>query len=77
MDRSERKQFLDNVLYAASIRDGRTMVVLTMRADFYPKCAGYPVLSMRIAAQQLLISPMDLDGLRQVRLVVKGGIQVV
>jgi hypothetical protein len=41
------------------------MVVLTMRADFYSRCAAYPALSALIASQQFLISPMDLDGLRQ------------
>ena len=64
-DEQERKQFLDNLLYAASIPDGRSMVVLTMRADFYSRCAAYPALSALIASQQFLISPMDLDGLRQ------------
>jgi energy-coupling factor transporter ATP-binding protein EcfA2 len=65
LDEPERKQFLDNLLYAASIPDGRSVVVLTMRADFYPRCAAYPDLSARIAAQQFLVSPMELDGLRQ------------
>ena len=64
-DEQERKQFLDNLLYAASIPDGRSMVVLTMRADFYSRCAAYPALSALIASQQFLVSPMDLDGLRQ------------
>jgi hypothetical protein len=41
-DEQERKQFLDNLLYAASVPDGRSMVVLTMRADFYSRCAAYP-----------------------------------
>jgi len=64
-DEQERKQFLDNLLYAASVPDGRSMVVLTMRADFYSRCAAYPALSALIASQQFLVSPMDLDGLRQ------------
>jgi tetratricopeptide (TPR) repeat protein len=64
-DEQERKQFLDNLLYAASIPDGRSAVLLTMRSDFYSRCAAYAELSTRIAAQQFLVSPMDLDGLRQ------------
>ena len=36
-----------------------------MRADFYGKCAAYPELSARIAAQQFLVSPMDPEMLRQ------------
>jgi hypothetical protein len=63
-NKQERKQFLDNVLYAVSIPYGRSTVVLTMRADFYPKCAAYSELSARIAVagQQYLVSPMDFEG---------------
>jgi hypothetical protein len=64
-DEQERTQFLANLLYAASIPDDRCVVILTMRADFYPKCAAYPELSARIAGNQFLVSPMALDGLRQ------------
>ena len=63
-DEDERKQFLANLLYAASIPDGRSVVILTMRADFYSKCTAYPEFAAHLAAQQYLVSPMDLDGLR-------------
>ncbi|MBI1761546.1 MAG: hypothetical protein HYR56_08945 [Acidobacteria bacterium] len=39
-DERERTQFLANLLYAAFIPGGRTQVILTMRADFYQKCAA-------------------------------------
>ena len=64
-DERERTQFFNNLLYAASIPDGRSIVILTMRADFYSKCAAYPELSTRIAAQQFLVSPMSGRGVRQ------------
>jgi WD40 repeat protein/energy-coupling factor transporter ATP-binding protein EcfA2 len=64
-DSREREQFIANLLYAASIPAGRSVVALSLRADFYPKCAAYPELSARIAAQQFLVSPMSADGLRQ------------
>jgi WD40 repeat protein/energy-coupling factor transporter ATP-binding protein EcfA2 len=64
-DERERAQFLANLLYAASIPGGRIIVLLTLRADFYPKCASYPELSARIAAQQFLVSPMDEENLKQ------------
>src|SRR5207248_4736198 len=48
-----------------SIPDGPSVVVLTLRADFYPRCAAYPELAARVAAQQLLVTPMDADALRQ------------
>lgn len=64
-DERERTQFLANLLYAAFIPDGQTIVLLTLRADFYHKCAAYPELSSRIAAQQFLVSLMSADNLRQ------------
>ena len=64
-DQVERTQFLDNLLYAATIPDGRCVVVLTMRADFYPKCAGHPDFCSSVASQQFLVSQMGRDGLRQ------------
>jgi WD40 repeat protein len=64
-DGRERAQFLSNLLYAAFIPGGRNAVVLTLRADFYQKCAAYPELSERIAANQFLVSPMDEENLKQ------------
>lgn len=64
-DERERTQFLANILYAAFIPDGQTIILLTLRADFYHKCAAYPELSSRIAAQQFLVSLMSADNLRQ------------
>jgi WD40 repeat protein len=64
-DDAERRAFLGNLLYAAAHPDGRSIVVLTLRADFYPRCAEYPELSAQIAAHQYLVGPMGLDGLRQ------------
>src|SRR5205823_1042250 len=64
-DEKERASFLRNLLYASSIPDGQSTVLLTMRADFLPKCAAWPDLAMRVAAQQFLVSPMDTHMLRQ------------
>jgi WD40 repeat protein len=64
-DERERSQFLANLLYAAFIPGGRNAVMLTLRADFYQKCAAYPELSERIAANQFLVSPMDEENLKQ------------
>jgi hypothetical protein len=64
-DEHERAQFLSNLLYAAFIPGGRNAVVLTRRADFYQKCAAYPELSERIAANQFLVGPMNEENLKQ------------
>ncbi|HEY2593355.1 MAG TPA: ATP-binding protein, partial [Chloroflexota bacterium] len=64
-DPQEQAQFVANLLYAATVPDGRTVVVLTMRADFYAHCTAYPELAASIAAHQHLLSPLDEEGLRQ------------
>src|SRR5262249_7761097 len=58
---AERSQFFANLLFASSIPGGPCVTLLTMRADFYGKCAAYSELSARIAGQQFLVSPMDPD----------------
>jgi tetratricopeptide (TPR) repeat protein len=60
-----RKPFFDNLLYAATVSDGRTIVLLTMRADFYGKCAPYAALSAAMSGDQLLVGPMTEDELRR------------
>jgi hypothetical protein len=37
-DETARAKFIDNILWAMSAAGGRTIVVLTMRSDFYSKC---------------------------------------
>jgi hypothetical protein len=64
-DEQERARFLANLLYAAAVPGGRNVVILTMRSDFYPRCAAYPELATRVAAHQYLVGPLDTDGLRQ------------
>ena len=64
-DDGQRGPFIDNLLYASAIEGGRAVVVLTMRADFYGKCAAYPDLAARITDHQMLVSPMVEEELRQ------------
>jgi len=64
-DENQRGPFIDNLLYASAIEGGRMVVVLTMRADFYGKCAAYPDLAARITDHQMLVSPMVEEELRQ------------
>ena len=63
-DESDRTQFIDNLLYASSIELGQAVVTLTIRADFYGKCALYPDLAARITDHQMLVGPMTEDELR-------------
>ena len=65
-DEEARRPLIDNLLYATSVVEGRTIVVLTMRADFYGQCASYPGLRASISDHQLLIGPLSEEELREV-----------
>ncbi|MBN1991575.1 MAG: protein kinase [Anaerolineae bacterium] len=62
---AERESFIENLLYAAAVNTGRVIVLLTMRADFYHRCAAHRDLANRISAQQLLVGPMNEAELRR------------
>ena len=66
-DDAERKVLIDNLLYAATDPDGQTIIVLTLRADFYGSSASYPDPALRtaLAGHQELVGPMTEDELRQ------------
>ncbi len=65
-DEAARSCLIDNLLYATNVADGRTIVVLTMRADFYGQCANYPGLRVAIADHQSLIGPLTEEELCEV-----------
>jgi len=56
--------FINNLLYAANVVQGQTLVLLTLRADFYGKCAMYPALAAAMSDQQMLVGQMTGDELR-------------
>ena len=64
-DAGERAAFLGNLVYAATIPGGRTVVVVTMRADFYHRLAEHPALRGMVASQQVLLGPLDARNLRR------------
>ena len=61
----DRIAFFRNLLRAATIANGRTIVILTMRADFYGKCAAFPELATAVSQHQELVGPMSPDELRR------------
>lgn len=63
-DDSERQAFVDNLLYAATT-PGPTVVVISLRADFYAHCAPYENLRQALCQQQEYIGAMSADELRQ------------
>jgi len=64
-DEGERAAFLGNLVYAATIPGGRTVVVATMRADFYHRLTEHPALRGLVASQQVLLGPLDARNLRR------------
>ena len=63
-DDDERERFIEALHHAATIPDGRTVVVLTMRADFYGAVTAYPEFAAALRLNHDLISPMDEAELR-------------
>jgi signal transduction histidine kinase len=60
----QRQRFIDALLYAVGQPEGRTTVLLTMRADFVTQCTAYPALSDLISSHQVWVRAMDDAGLR-------------
>ena len=60
-----RESFIGNLLYAAKVAQGQALVVLTMRADFYAKCAANAELAAAFSDHHVLIGPMTEDELRR------------
>ena len=61
---AERAAFLDELASAAAAdTEGRLLVVLALRADFYGACASHPRLARLLGANQVLVGPMRPDEL--------------
>ena len=65
-DERERTEFIGRLVHTAKDPLGRSVVVLTIRADHYERCAAYPELSELLAANHVLVTPMRRDELRDV-----------
>lgn len=63
-DRAERSRFLD-LLLAARDPDSRLKVLITVRADFYARCAEHRGLADALRGAGLLVGPMTADELRE------------
>lgn len=62
---AEQSAFIDNLLYTADMQDGQTIVVITLRADFYAYCAGYPALRIALTQHQEYIGAMTDEEIRR------------
>ncbi len=65
-DVGQRRAFIDNLMYAALLPVGPTIVVIAMRSDFYGKCAVYPDLLKALSDdRQVFVGPMTAVELRE------------
>jgi len=62
---SERRAFIDNLLYAVKAEVSATTAVVALRADFYSHLAQYDALREQVAKHQEYIGPMNAADLRQ------------
>ena len=63
---SERAAFADTLARAAADREGRAVVVVALRADYYGRFAAHPGLAGLLGANQVLVGPMQASELRRV-----------
>jgi WD40 repeat protein len=61
----ERAAFADTLVRAASDPEGRAVVVVALRADFYGRCAAYPELADLLGVNHVLVGPMQASELRR------------
>ena len=62
---AERAAFADTLARAAADPDGRAVVVVALRADFYGRFAAHPGLAELLGGNQVLVGPMQASELRR------------
>ena len=63
---AERAAFVDTLARAAADPEGRAVVVVALRADFYGRFAAYPGLAELLGGNHVLVGPMQASELRRV-----------
>jgi WD40 repeat protein/DNA-binding SARP family transcriptional activator len=64
-DEAERAAFVAELARMAGEVEGRCVVVIALRADYYGRCAAYPELAGLLAANHVLVRSMQRDELRR------------
>ena len=62
---TERAAFIATLTRAATDPEGRALVVVALRADFYGRFAAYPQLAELLGANHVLVGPMQASELRR------------
>ena len=64
-DVSEQENFIENLLTSASPEsNGKTILIITLRADFYAHCAQFERLRLALESNQAFIGPMNPEELK-------------
>jgi WD40 repeat protein/tRNA A-37 threonylcarbamoyl transferase component Bud32 len=63
---AERAAFTGTLARAAADPEGRAVVVVALRADFYGRFAAYPELAELLGSNHVLVGPMQASELRRV-----------
>ena len=63
-DENERQQFITLLTQAATEPEGKAVILLSMRADFYGHPMNYPELGRLVEANNLGVLPMSISELR-------------
>jgi WD40 repeat protein len=64
-DDKNRQAMINNLIYAATVFEGQTVIILAMRADFYGKCASYQELAAIMTQRQFLVGGLKEKELRR------------
>lgn len=64
-DAQVAEAFTDNLLHAAQASTGKTIIVLTLRADYYGRCSAHNGLASALSDHQLLIGAPHPEELRR------------
>ncbi len=59
----ERVAFLQHLTHAATVENGRVLVIFTLRSDFVTNCASYPNLNALVNQQFIQVGAMTPDEL--------------
>jgi conflict system STAND superfamily ATPase len=62
---AERAAFIETLARAAADPDGRAVVAVALRADFYGRFAAYPQIAELLGANHVLVPPMQASELRR------------
>jgi WD40 repeat protein/DNA-binding SARP family transcriptional activator len=62
-DDGERAGFLEQLSAAARDHDRRALVLVSLRADFYGRCASYPEFAELLSRCHVLVGPMERNEL--------------